>query len=321
MASTLITGVGELVTNDPHSATARRSACCRRRRARGRTGRPGRLGRVRDARPPRPTTASTSAGRVLRAGLRRHPHPPGLRRRPLGGVRGPHGRPALRRRRHRLDGRARPAPRRTTSWAGCSSRRLAELRAQGTTTVEIKSGYGLTVDDEHARARVRPRAHARDDVPRRPRRPARRRSATSTSTRSPDRCSPPARRTPGGSTCSASRPARTPSTPTRPGPSCGPARAAGLGLRVHGNQLAPGPGVRLAVELGAASVDHCTYLTDADVDALAARRHRRHPAAGRRSSRPARRTPTPGGCSPPASRSRWPPTATPARATPRRCRS
>lgn len=47
-------------------------------------------------------------------------------------------------------------------------------------------------------------------------------------------------------------------------------RDAGLGLRVHGNQLGPGPGVRLAVELGAASVDHCTYLTGQDVDALAA---------------------------------------------------
>ncbi|HEX2129841.1 MAG TPA: imidazolonepropionase [Solirubrobacterales bacterium] len=45
-------------------------------------------------------------------------------------------------------------------------------------------------------------------------------------------------------------------------------RAAGLGLRVHGNQLGPGPGVTLAVELGAASVDHCTYLDDADVEAL-----------------------------------------------------
>ncbi len=44
---------------------------------------------------------------------------------------------------------------------------------------------------------------------------------------------------------------------------------AGLGLRVHGNQLGPGPGVQLAVEMGAASVDHCTYLTDADVEALA----------------------------------------------------
>src|SRR5204862_581746 len=47
-------------------------------------------------------------------------------------------------------------------------------------------------------------------------------------------------------------------------------RAAGLGLRVHGNQLGPGPGARLAVETGAASVDHCTYLGDADIEALAA---------------------------------------------------
>jgi imidazolonepropionase len=47
------------------------------------------------------------------------------------------------------------------------------------------------------------------------------------------------------------------------------AAARGLGLRVHANQLGPGPGVQLAVELGAASADHCTYLTDADVEALA----------------------------------------------------
>jgi imidazolonepropionase len=45
-------------------------------------------------------------------------------------------------------------------------------------------------------------------------------------------------------------------------------RAAGLGARVHANQLGPGPGVRVAAEAGAASADHCTYLTDADVDAL-----------------------------------------------------
>jgi len=45
--------------------------------------------------------------------------------------------------------------------------------------------------------------------------------------------------------------------------------AVGLIPRVHGNQLAPGAGVRLAVEVGAASVDHCTYLSDADVAALA----------------------------------------------------
>jgi imidazolonepropionase len=46
-------------------------------------------------------------------------------------------------------------------------------------------------------------------------------------------------------------------------------RAKGLGLRVHANQLRPGPGVQLACELGAASADHCTHLTAADITALA----------------------------------------------------
>ncbi|MEE1620030.1 imidazolonepropionase [Zafaria sp. Z1313] len=46
-------------------------------------------------------------------------------------------------------------------------------------------------------------------------------------------------------------------------------RAAGLGLRVHGNQLGPGPGVRLAVEFGAASVDHVNHLDAEDLGALA----------------------------------------------------
>lgn len=44
---------------------------------------------------------------------------------------------------------------------------------------------------------------------------------------------------------------------------------AGLGLRVHGNQLGEGPGVQLAVEFAAASVDHVNYLSAADIDALA----------------------------------------------------
>ena len=98
-------------------------------------------------------------------------------------------------------------------------------------------------------------------------------------------------------------------------------RDAGLGLRVHGNQLGFGPGVRLAVEMGAASVDHCTYLVG--------RRHRR---AGRRRDGghlPARH----GLLDPPAlpgraprdrrRRRRWRsrPTATRARATRPRCRS
>jgi len=48
------------------------------------------------------------------------------------------------------------------------------------------------------------------------------------------------------------------------------ARAAGLGLRVHGHQLARSGGVALAVELGAASVDHLNHMSAEDVDALAA---------------------------------------------------
>jgi imidazolonepropionase len=44
---------------------------------------------------------------------------------------------------------------------------------------------------------------------------------------------------------------------------------AGLQARVHASQLGPGPGVQVAVEAEAASADHCTFLSDADVDALA----------------------------------------------------
>jgi imidazolonepropionase len=46
--------------------------------------------------------------------------------------------------------------------------------------------------------------------------------------------------------------------------------AAGLQLRVHAGQLGPSAGIRMAVELGAASVDHCTYVSDEDIAALAA---------------------------------------------------
>lgn len=47
------------------------------------------------------------------------------------------------------------------------------------------------------------------------------------------------------------------------------ARGAGLGLRVHGNQLGHSGGIRLAVEEGAASVDHCNFVSDDDLEALA----------------------------------------------------
>jgi imidazolonepropionase len=46
------------------------------------------------------------------------------------------------------------------------------------------------------------------------------------------------------------------------------AKEKGLGLRVHANQLGPGPGAKLAAELGAASADHVTYLTEDDIWAL-----------------------------------------------------
>jgi imidazolonepropionase len=48
------------------------------------------------------------------------------------------------------------------------------------------------------------------------------------------------------------------------------AKERGFGGRLHANQLGYGPGVQLAVEMECASADHCTYLTDRDVEALAA---------------------------------------------------
>ena len=48
--------------------------------------------------------------------------------------------------------------------------------------------------------------------------------------------------------------------------------AAGLGTRIHANQLQQGGGVQLGVELGVASCDHCTHLSQSDIDALAGAR-------------------------------------------------
>ena len=74
--------------------------------------------------------------------------------------------------------------------------------------------------------------------------------ATSTSPWSPARCSPPAPRTPGGSTSSASRPRRTPSTATRPARCSRPAAPPGWACGCTPTSSRPGPGVQLAVELG-----------------------------------------------------------------------
>ncbi|MCA4133693.1 imidazolonepropionase [Arthrobacter sp. M4] len=57
-------------------------------------------------------------------------------------------------------------------------------------------------------------------------------------------------------------------------------KEAGLGLRVHGNQLGEGAGVQLAVEFQAASVDHVNFLSGKDIDALAGSWSGRNEAQG-----------------------------------------
>jgi imidazolonepropionase len=145
-------------------------------------------------------------------------------------------------------------------------RLLAEMRRQGTTTVEIKSGYGLTVHDE-TRALALARQYTDETtflgahvVP-------------AEFADDPDgyvdlvtgemleACAPHARWVDvfceqGAFGAAAARAVLTAGT------------AKGLQARVHANQLGPGPGVLLACEVGAASVDHCTYLSAADIDAL-----------------------------------------------------
>jgi imidazolonepropionase len=151
---------------------------------------------------------------------------------------------------------------------GMLARRLTELRAQGTTTVEIKSGYGLDVDSEVRLLRLAAEvtdettylgAHA---VP-----PGVDRADYVGLVMGDmlDACAPYARWI--DVFCEPASPHAFDADEARSVLLAG--RAAGLRLRVHGNQLSAGPGVRLAVELGAASVDHCTHLTDGDVAALA----------------------------------------------------
>ncbi|GLY97412.1 imidazolonepropionase [Actinoplanes sp. NBRC 103695] len=145
-----------------------------------------------------------------------------------------------------------------------ASRLVTEARRQGTTTIEIKSGYGLSVADEARSLRIAAElteettflgAHLVPDG-------------------DPDdyvalvtgemlaAAAPHARWIDvfcdrGAFTGEQSRAILTAGL------------AAGLLPRIHANQLQHGPGVRIAVELKAASADHCTHLDAADVDALA----------------------------------------------------
>lgn len=147
---------------------------------------------------------------------------------------------------------------------------VAELHAQGTTTFEIKSGYGLTVDDEARLLQLASRvtdettflgahvvpAEFADDP-----------EAYVDLVVGPmlDACAPHARWIDVFCETGAFTPEQSHRILT-----AGAAR--GLGVRVHASQLAPGDGVALAVTLDAASVDHCTHLTDDDVSRLAASR-------------------------------------------------
>lgn len=149
-----------------------------------------------------------------------------------------------------------------------SGRRLiAEANASGTTTIECKSGYGLTVEDE-ARSLVVARqltdettflgAHV---VPK------------EYANKSDDYvdlvCGP---------MLEAAKPnakwidvfcdkGAFTAEQTRKILKAGIAR--GLKPRLHANQLEPGEGVQIGVELGAASVDHVSHLSDADIELLA----------------------------------------------------
>ncbi len=156
--------------------------------------------------------------------------------------------------------------------------RVAEMRAQGTTTVEIKSGYGLTLDDELRSLRI-----ARELTPHTtflgahvvPREYATQRAAyvdlvTGPMLHAVVADGPTALAESIDVFCEPHSAHAFDGDEARTILEAG--RASGLALRVHGNQLGHGPGVRLACELGARSVDHCTYLDDTDVEALVAAR-------------------------------------------------
>lgn len=149
---------------------------------------------------------------------------------------------------------------------GRMARLVAEMRAQGTTTVEIKSGYGLTVDDEARSLRLA--GELTDET-----------TFLGAHVVPPEYADDPA-----GYVALVTGPMLEAAAPharwidafcekgafdadqAREVLTAG-ARA-GLRGRLHANQLRPGPGVRLAAELGLVAVDHCTYLTDDDVHSL-----------------------------------------------------
>ncbi|MFN2537126.1 MAG: imidazolonepropionase [Mycobacteriales bacterium] len=149
----------------------------------------------------------------------------------------------------------------TTEQLTDRARRLAdEALRSGTTTVEVKSGYGLTVDDERRLLEV-----GRCITP----------HTTFLGAHVPD--GDGYVRLVTGAMLDACAPLATAIDAfceegafnvdeCRAVLSAG--RAAGLAMHLHANQLRPGPGVQLAAELGALSADHCTFVSDEDIGAL-----------------------------------------------------
>jgi imidazolonepropionase len=150
--------------------------------------------------------------------------------------------------------------------AGQVARHIDEMLRQGTTTVETKSGYGLTTHDE-----ARALAVARQ-------------LTSETTFMGAHVVAPEYADDPDGYVDLVTGPMLEACAPharwvdvfcERGAFDADQARAvlsagvkAGLQARVHANQLGPGPGVQVACEVGAAAADHCTFLSDDDVAAL-----------------------------------------------------
>jgi len=147
------------------------------------------------------------------------------------------------------------------------ARLVAEMRRQGTTTVEIKSGYGLNVLDE-ARSLVVARQFTDETT------------FLGAHVVPPEYADDPAGYVElvTGPMLDAAAPhaswidvfcERGAFDEDQARAILLAGRAVGLKGRLHANQLGHGPGVRLACELGLAAVDHCTFLDSDDVSALA----------------------------------------------------
>ncbi|MEJ7795071.1 MAG: imidazolonepropionase [Nocardioides sp.] len=144
------------------------------------------------------------------------------------------------------------------------ARLVLEMRRQGTTTVEIKSGYGLTTRDE-ARSLMVARQFTEE-------------TTYLGAHVVPDGTDPAAYiELATGPMLEAAAPharwidvfcERGAFDDDQARTILEAGKAKGLQPRLHANQLGPGPGVRLAAELGLVAVDHCTFLESADIDAL-----------------------------------------------------